>query len=117
MQDKRTEVRILCADMMEISWKDGDGRLLKMMGLLEDISPRGACLHMECPLPIGTEVTFGTPEQRFTGYVRYCVYREVGFFAGVEFEGAKWSEGTFQPQHSLDPRKFVAPVKETSKGK
>jgi hypothetical protein len=107
MQDKRTEVRMLCADMLEISWRDERGKLQKLMGLLEDISPRGACLQLDCSLPVGTEVSFETPEQRYTGCVRYCIYREVGFFAGVEFEGATWSKNAFEPQHFLDPQKLA----------
>jgi hypothetical protein len=107
MRDKRTEIRMLCADMLEISWKDQRGKPKKLMGLLEDISARGACLQMECPMPVGAEVSFETPEQQYTGHVRYCVYREVGFFAGVEFEGSKWSKGAFEPQHFLDPQKFA----------
>ena len=106
MQDKRAEVRMLCADMLEISWKDDQGKVRVLMALLEDISTCGACLQMECPLPIGAEVSFETPEQQFSGCVRYCVYRDIGFFAGVEFDGAKWSKGRFEPQHLLDPKKF-----------
>jgi hypothetical protein len=111
MRDKRTEVRMLCADMLEISWKDDHGKPRKVMGLLEDISSCGACLQMDSALPVGTGVSFVTPEQKFSGYVRYCVYRETGFFAGVEFEGGKWSKGAFEPQHFLDPVAFATDKK------
>jgi hypothetical protein len=42
------------------------------------------------------------------GKVRYCVYREFGYFLGIEFEpGSKWSAHHFRPQHMLDPRRLV----------
>jgi hypothetical protein len=42
------------------------------------------------------------------GKVRYCVFREIGYFLGVEFEpGHRWSQKQFRPQHLLDPRRLV----------
>jgi hypothetical protein len=42
------------------------------------------------------------------GKVRYCVFREIGYFLGVEFEpGNRWSLRSYKPQHLLDPRKLV----------
>jgi hypothetical protein len=36
------------------------------------------------------------------------VYREIGYFLGIEFEpGCKWSARHFKPQHLLDPRRLV----------
>jgi hypothetical protein len=41
--------------------------------------------------------------------VRYCVYRDIGYFLGVEFEpGFRWSVRMFRPQHLLDPRRLVS---------
>jgi hypothetical protein len=43
------------------------------------------------------------------GKVKYCVYREIGYFLGIEFEaGSRWSLRQFKPQHMLDPRRLVA---------
>jgi hypothetical protein len=37
--------------------------------------------------------------------VRHCIYREIGYFVGVEMQaGSRWSKRTFQPQHLLDLR-------------
>ena len=44
----------------------------------------------------------------FTGKVKYCVFREIGYFLGIEFEaGSRWSRNDFRPQHLLDPRRLV----------
>lgn len=103
MSERRSEVRMLCADMMEVCWKDRAGKTQRATALLEDICASGACLQLEMPVPLGSEIHWKCPRQEFTGFVRYCVYREIGYFAGVEFSSAsKWSEKTYKPQHLLD---------------
>jgi hypothetical protein len=108
MRDRRTEVRMLCADMVEVSWMDGAGRDNTVTGLLEDISPSGACLQLETPLALGAPIRWHSSGHKFTGSVRYCVYREIGYFVGVEFvPESKWSKSTYKPQHLLDLRKLL----------
>ena len=112
MHENRSEARMLCADMVDIRWKDRTGKQHQATALLEDISSSGVCLQLESPLPIGVEISWETPRQAFTGYVRYCIYREIGYLAGVEFEpGSRWSERTFVPQHMLDLETLVAQSK------
>jgi hypothetical protein len=42
------------------------------------------------------------------GKVKYCVFREIGYFLGIEFEaGSRWSRNDFRPQHLLDPRHLI----------
>ena len=99
---------MLCADMVEVCWKDPAGRKKTATGLLEDISPSGACLQMEAPLPLGAAVRWRFPAREFTGNVRYCVYREIGYFVGVEFVAdSRWSKKAYRPQHLLDLRKLM----------
>ena len=43
MQERRSDVRMLCADLVEVSWKDLAGRIRKAHAILEDISAAGAC--------------------------------------------------------------------------
>ena len=108
MDDRRSEVRILCADMLDVSWKDSTGRSGTATALLEDISPSGACLQLENAVPLASEIRWASPKQQFTGHVRYCVYREIGYFVGVEFDPSfKWSKKAFQPKHFLDPQTLV----------
>lgn len=108
MQDRRTEVRMMCADMVEVSWRNEHGRAKRAIAILEDISTSGACLQLEAPVPLGAEICWDTSRCKFHGQVRYCVYRETGYFVGVEMEsGSQWSKRVFRPRHLLDLRDLV----------
>ena len=99
---------MLCADMVEVCWKDHTGRKRKTTGLLEDISPSGACLQLETAVPSGVVIHWDSPKQEFTGRVQYCVYREIGYFVGVQFDAkSKWSKKAYRPQHLLDLQRLV----------
>lgn len=99
---------MLCADMVEVCWKDHAGRKKRATGLLEDISPSGACLQLEAPVGLGTAIRWSCSDREFTGNVRYCVYREIGYFVGVEFGAdSRWSKKAFRPQHLLDLKKLM----------
>jgi hypothetical protein len=101
-------MRMMCADMVEVRWKDRSGKNRDATAVLEDISASGACLQLEMPVPLGVEIRWDTPRQRFQGYVRYCVYREIGYFAGVEFVASvRWSTRAFRPRHYLDPQTLL----------
>lgn len=94
--------------MVEISWRDASGKRRRAMALLEDISASGACLQLETPVPAGAAIEWTAQQQEFTGRVRYCVYREIGYFAGIEFSPlSKWSKTAYQPQHMFDPRRLI----------
>lgn len=89
--------------MVEVSWSDGAGRARRATALLEDIARSGACLQFEYPLPVGTEVHIRCSSETLEGNVRYCVYREIGYFVGVKFSpGFQWSRQQYEPQHLLD---------------
>jgi hypothetical protein len=108
MQERRSEVRLLCADMVEVSWRD-QGRSRRATAILEDISARGACLQLETAVPCGVEIGWTCPSQKFVGRVRYCTYREIGYFVGVEFEGGtRWSKQVYEPRHFLDLERLMA---------
>ena len=108
MQRPRAEIRMLCADMVEVCWKEPAGRKCKSTALLEDISPSGMCLQFEIPVGIGTHVHVHCPGEKLAGVVRYCVYREIGYFVGIELEpSSRWSRQQFEPQHLLDLEELV----------
>jgi hypothetical protein len=108
MAERRTDVRLLCADMVEVRWRTGAGRQCHATALLEDISRSGACLQFETPVPAGVELTIECPGQELTGTVRYCVYREIGHFVGLEFTNrSAWSVEAFKPCHLLDLQKLA----------
>jgi len=111
MLDRRIEPRMLCADLVDIQWKDPTGRTRRGVANLEDISLSGACLQVDRPVPLNTVLRISYPNGELLGIVKYCVFREIGYFLGIEFEpGSRWSERHFRPQHLLDPRRLVTRV-------
>lgn len=99
---------MLCADLMDVWWTDESGRTAKALANLEDISNSGACLQVDTPIPSGAAIHIRHPNVEFEGQVKYCVFRDTGYFVGVQFaEGFEWDERQFQPKHLLDPRKLV----------
>jgi hypothetical protein len=112
MEERRSEVRMLCADMLEVCWKDPTGKTRRATALLEDISASGACLQLETAVPLGAVIRWESPKQEFKGHVRYCVYREIGYFVGVEFDSTtKWSKKAYRPQHLLDLKRLLVQAK------
>lgn len=108
MQDRRAEPRMLCADLVDVEWRDQSGRIKRTVANLEDISLSGACLQIDVSIPQHTNLRISYPKGELQGRVRYCVYREIGYFLGVEFEpGCKWSQRNFKPLHLLDPRRLM----------
>jgi hypothetical protein len=100
---------MLCADLIDVHWTDKSGRTRSALANLEDISLSGACLQLDIPLPLETGLHMTHPKAALEGRVRYCVFRESGYFIGVQFEPTcKWSRLHFRPKHLLDPRRLVA---------
>jgi hypothetical protein len=109
MLRERSEARMLCADLVDIRWKDKTGRGHKVTALLEDISASGACVQLEVPIPNNTIVKIIHPKGWLQGSVKYCVYRDIGYFVGLQFEpDSKWSRKAFQPQHMLDMPRLLS---------
>jgi hypothetical protein len=117
MLDRRIEPRLLCADLVDVKWKDQTGRTRRSVANLEDISLSGACLQVDRPVPLGTNFRIGYPSGELVGKVKYCVFRDIGYFLGIEFEpGSRWSQRHFRPQHLLDPRRLVRRVTNRLRG-
>ena len=111
MQNRRVETRMLCADLVDVRWKDKNGRMRRTGANLEDISLSGACVQVESPIPLQTTLQISYSKGELQGRVCYCIYREIGYFLGIEFEpGFRWSQRSFRPQHLLDPRRLVSRV-------
>lgn len=99
---------MLCADLVDVRWKDKRGRTRRAVANLEDISISGACIQVDVPVAMDTRLRIGYPRGEMRGRVIYCVYREIGYFLGIEFEpGFHWSPRDFRPQHLLDPRRLL----------
>ena len=111
MDERRTEPRLLCAELVEIRWKDDNGRSREIVADLEDISTSGACLLTEHHIPNGTPAVIVHGKLHFDCTVRYSITNEIGHFIGVEFaEDTRWSQDSFEPEHLLDPREIRAPT-------
>ncbi len=94
--------------MVYVCWTDRMGKTCRVVALLEDISRFGACLQLETAVPIGAEIRLECPKRGLHGVVRYCVYREIGYFVGIEFDAkSPWSKRQFKPQHLLDLQKLL----------
>ncbi|MGA8028298.1 MAG: hypothetical protein WB992_14235 [Bryobacteraceae bacterium] len=108
MQERRTDTRLLCAELVEVTWKDKSGRQQRRVANLEDISLEGICLQVENPMLAETAVTMRYGDGELVGVVRYCSFRDDAYFLGIQFgEGCRWSTQHFRPQHLLDPRELV----------
>ena len=106
MNERRHESRFLCADLVKVEWfsEDGDNKTLRAVeAVLEDISPLGACVQVDEPVPVGATILISAGEEevaRLCGQVSYCVFRDYGYFVGIRFSNdSRWSSGVFEPQH------------------
>ena len=102
---RRRVLRSLCADLLKIRWTDKSGSGHRELATLEDISPKGACLKVENPIPLGTMLTILYPSGAYQGQVRRCDPQMDWYFVGVEFApGYRWSREQFEPAHLLQFR-------------
>ena len=107
MQERRSDKRMLCAELVEILWEH-DGRHFRRIANLEDISLSGICLHLEKPIPAGTRIIMRYRDGQLCGTIRYCVFREIGYFLGIQLEeNCRWSSLHFRPEHLVDPSELM----------
>jgi hypothetical protein len=108
MSERRVENRLLCADILEVEWTERSGWLRIATALLEDICAVGGCLQMETSIPEATVVELRYRGVTIPAIVKYCTYREIGHYVGIEFrDGFRWSPKQFLPQHLLDLTKLA----------
>lgn len=107
-QERRTDNRLLCAELVEGIWIDQRGVQRRRVANLEDISISGVCLQVESAVLPGTHIAVNYGDGQLVGTVRYCVFRDGGYFLGIQLEdGCRWSTKHFRPQHLVDPRRLV----------
>lgn len=108
MDERRIDNRLLCAELVQVSWEDDAGRKRRRVANLEDISLSGICLQVEKAVPQGTLMRMSYGDGELVGIVRYCVFRDIGYFLGIQLEeGCRWSTQHYKPQHLLDPRELL----------
>lgn len=101
MQDRRSEPRFMCADLVKIRIEEAAG-VREVVANLEDISPSGAGIQMEVAALEGAEVGILCASGRLNGKVRYCRFDELGFQVGIAFaERRSWTPKRFLPKHLL----------------
>ncbi|MDQ6663714.1 MAG: PilZ domain-containing protein [Acidobacteriota bacterium] len=109
MPERRLEGRLLCADVVSVEWKDKSGWNRRADALLEDISPSGACLQTDAPIPARARVRVRVRDAVVEAEVRYCAFREIGYFVGLEFPaGHRWSKRLFRPKHLFDVKRLAS---------
>ena len=116
--DRRSDTRLLCADLVQLIWRDSNGVERRRIGNLENISSDGLSFQLETTLPAGTHVRVLCGEVELAGHVCYVIFRDKAFFIGVQLdEASRWSASLFAPRHLLDPRTLkhyrpVIPIRE-----
>ncbi len=105
MSLERQEDRELCADLVQVRWRNPSGLEHDELAILEDISSSGACLEIEQPVPQDTVVTLEFATDKCHARVIYCNPENSKFLLGVQFEqGYRWSRRKFKPQHLIQFR-------------
>ena len=108
MNERRADTRMLCSELVNVYWTDQQGRQRQVLANLEDISVCGVCLQLDDPVHLDTVLRICHAKGEFRGSVRYCLYREIGYFLGVQFlPGYEWSPESYQPEYLLDLRELV----------
>ena len=104
MADQRAEPRYLCSDLATLYWQENAQGEHKEAVVLENISASGACVQAESSVPESATVRLVCDNAEFHGCVRFCYWRDDGYFIGIAFDAdSKWSKAKFEPEHLLDP--------------
>jgi hypothetical protein len=108
MQERRNDNRMLCAELVELAYRDAAGYDRRCVANLDDISRTGACVQLDSRIPDGGSVKIRYRGGELLGVVRYCGFRDGCYFLGIEFgPNCRWSPGSFVPEHLLDVRELV----------
>jgi hypothetical protein len=107
MKTRRRGGRKLCADLVRIRWQEPEGDTQTAIVILQDISPSGARLEVQKPIPRGAPLSLAYPAGELRGNVLYCVPGDTGYSIEMRFEpGSRWSPKRFKPQHMFDPQRL-----------
>jgi hypothetical protein len=66
-------------------------------------------------VPLDTVLRVRHSKGELVGTVKYCLFRDIGYFVGVQFPQARgWSREAFLPEHLLDLEQLVTRSAEKS---
>ncbi len=85
MIERRAELRLWCSDLIKVQLPGAEPA--EVTANLEDISQSGACVQLEQPVAAGAGIGLKLGRHEFKARVIYCIHNEIGYFAGVQFEG------------------------------
>lgn len=95
--------RILCSELVEISWRGMDGCLERTVANMEEIWTTGATLDLDRALPEGAALSIYRQAVVLAGRVLYCQQNLTGYTIGVQFSGdCRWSPESFVPDHAVE---------------
>ena len=101
MNDRRSEPRFMCADLVKIRIKGPTGPREEIANL-EDISASGACVQLDAAAIEGADIEMHCAECRLRGKVSYCRFAQTGYDVGIGFnEPGSWNRQRFEPKHFL----------------
>jgi hypothetical protein len=96
--ERRSEARARTAAVVQIFSKDTE-----FPGVLENISPSGACLYVEEPIKERTKITITSGLITRTAVVTHVKNSQNGFIVGICFLEAKWPGPITTPVHWINP--------------
>lgn len=104
--EKRGMKRLLCSDLVRLSWTEPSGCPRHEVAVLENLSLAGVALFSGVPVPEDSSIEIASDGARLNGFVRRCGFRENGYLLGVELDAdSRWAQqpnSGFLPEHLLD---------------
>jgi hypothetical protein len=104
VHDRRRQPRLLCAEIVQVSWTLAGGSHCRQFANLDDVSSNGACLVMDDPVPVGSMMVITCHSDEFKAKVRHCTQHGLGWLVGVEFEpDSRWRREVRKLGSLVDP--------------
>jgi hypothetical protein len=102
MNEKRTETRFLCADLITVRVEDARGAK-EIIANLEEISPSGACVQLEAAVLEGADIELICENCQLRGIVRHCRFSPLGYDVGIALDEHRgWDRQQYVPKHLLE---------------
>jgi hypothetical protein len=94
MTERRKHTRANTCDLVLVAWQDETGDMNRI-GNVQDVSPTGLGVMLDCRLAVGTRVTVSTGDEEIPGIVRHVSELMNGLFTGIECPGGIEKSGLY----------------------